>query len=113
MVGGFKPCIGLDADSSEPGACFRFCVSLSFSASLQLTFCLSLCVSKINIKNIYKNKNKLKKKRIRFPQEVELACYKDMSNMAKWPVTVRRAQQFEWSRIFAYTSHRRKIIEPY
>ena len=29
LVGhGFEPYIGLDADSSEPGACFRCCVSL-------------------------------------------------------------------------------------
>ena len=25
----FEPCVGLCADSSEPGACFGFCVSLS------------------------------------------------------------------------------------
>ena len=25
----FEPRVGLCADSSEPGACFRFCVSLS------------------------------------------------------------------------------------
>ena len=25
---GFEPRVGLCADSSEPGACFRFCVSL-------------------------------------------------------------------------------------
>ena len=29
MVCGFEPYIGLCADSSEPGACFGFCVSLS------------------------------------------------------------------------------------
>ena len=27
----FEPRVGLCADSSEPGACFRFCVSLSLS----------------------------------------------------------------------------------
>ena len=35
-----EPRIGLYADCSEPGACFRFCVSLS--APPLLTFCLSL-----------------------------------------------------------------------
>ena len=30
----FKPLMGLCADSSEPGACFRFCLSLSLSLSL-------------------------------------------------------------------------------
>ena len=28
-VGEFEPCVRLWADGSEPGACFRFCVSLS------------------------------------------------------------------------------------
>ena len=30
-VCGFEPCVGLCADSSEPGACFRFCVSPAIS----------------------------------------------------------------------------------
>ena len=42
----FEPRVGLCADSSEPGASFRFCVSLSLSAPPPLTLCLSL--SKIN-----------------------------------------------------------------
>ena len=45
----FEPRIRLCADSSEPGACFGFCVSLSLSAPP--LFMLSLSVSKIN-KNI-------------------------------------------------------------
>ena len=28
MVHGFKPCMGLCGDSSEPEACFKFCASL-------------------------------------------------------------------------------------
>ena len=32
-VRGFEPRVGLCADSSEPGACFRFCVSLSLCPS--------------------------------------------------------------------------------
>ena len=36
----FKPRIGLWADGSEPGACFRFCVSLSSPPPFML--CLSL-----------------------------------------------------------------------
>ena len=31
MVCEFEPCVRLCADSSEPGACFGFCVSLSLS----------------------------------------------------------------------------------
>ena len=31
-VHGFEPHVGLCADSSEPGTCFGFCVSLSLSA---------------------------------------------------------------------------------
>ena len=40
----FEPRVGLCADSSEPGACFRFCVSLlSAFPLLSLSLSLSLC----------------------------------------------------------------------
>ena len=39
----FKPSVGLCADSSEPGACFRFCVSPSLCPSH--AHALSVCVS--------------------------------------------------------------------
>ena len=39
----FEPHVGLCVDSSEPGACFGFCVSLSLCSPL-----LALCLSKIN-----------------------------------------------------------------
>ena len=42
----FEPRVGLWADSSEPGACFRFCVSFSLCPSP--IHALSLSVSKIN-----------------------------------------------------------------
>ena len=48
----FEPCIRLCADSSESGACFGFCVSLSLCPSPAHT--LSLSVSKIN-KTLKKN----------------------------------------------------------
>ena len=38
----FEPRVGLWADGSEPGACFRFCVSLSLSAPPPFMLCLSL-----------------------------------------------------------------------
>ena len=38
----FKPRVGLCADSSEPGACFRSCVSLSLCLSLACSLFLSL-----------------------------------------------------------------------
>ena len=41
-VYGFEPCVRLCADSSEPGACFGFCVSLSFCPSPALSLSLSL-----------------------------------------------------------------------
>ena len=51
-VGGFEPRIRFCADSSEPGACFGFCVSLSLSAPpllvLALARALFLSLSKIN-----------------------------------------------------------------
>ena len=36
----FEPLIGLWADSSEPGACFRFCISFSLCLSLAGTLSL-------------------------------------------------------------------------
>ena len=38
----FEPCIGLWADGSEPGACFRFCLPLSLP--LPHSFSVSLCL---------------------------------------------------------------------
>ena len=62
-VGELKPHIRLHADSSEPGACFGFCVFLSLCSSpaCTLSVCLSvsLSVSKINI-NIKKGKERKK-----------------------------------------------------
>ena len=55
-VRGFKRHAGLCADSSEPGACFRFCVSLSLPLSHLCS--VSLCLSKIN-----KRKKKIKIKK--------------------------------------------------
>ena len=60
----FEPRIWLCADSSEPGACFRFCVSLSLCPSP--AHALSLSISKINTKNktrqrkLMKEENKFK-----------------------------------------------------
>ena len=45
-VRGVEPCVGLCADSSGPGACFGFCVSLSLCPSPSHT--LSLSLSKVN-----------------------------------------------------------------
>ena len=41
-VRGFEPRVGLRADSSEPGARFRFCVSVSLPAPPLLMLSLSL-----------------------------------------------------------------------
>ena len=41
----FEPGIRLCADSSEPGACFGFCVSLSLSAPPLLMLCVSLSLN--------------------------------------------------------------------
>ena len=63
----FEPCIRLCADSSEPGTCFGFCVSLSIFPSS--THSLSLSVSqKMNkhFKNFKKNSTNLKKKKKEF-----------------------------------------------
>ena len=55
MVREFEPYVELCADSSEPGACFEFCVSLFLSATPPLMLCLSL-----SLRN--KQKKKLAKK---------------------------------------------------
>ena len=46
----FEPCVGLCADSSEPGACFGFWVSLSLCPSPAHARTLSLSKIKINLK---------------------------------------------------------------
>ena len=51
-VRGFKPCVGNCADSSEPGACFGFCVFFSLPLPCLLSVSLSL-----------KNNKTLKKKK--------------------------------------------------
>ena len=38
----FEPCAGLCADSSEPGTCFRFCISLCLCPSPAHTHSLAL-----------------------------------------------------------------------
>ena len=53
-VCGSEPQVRVCADSSEPGACFRFCVSLCLCPSPAGT--LSLCLSLKNKQNIEKNK---------------------------------------------------------
>ena len=53
----FEPCIGLWADGSEPGACFRFCVSLSLP--LPRSCSVSLCPKNKTLKK------KIKKKKTR------------------------------------------------
>ena len=55
VVREFKPRIGLCADNSEPGACFRFCVSLSLCLSPH-----SHSVS-LSLKNKYLKKKERKK----------------------------------------------------
>ena len=59
MVHEFEPRVGLCADSSEPGACFRFCVSLS------------LCPFPAHALSL-KNKQTLKKIFFKEPGEAEL-----------------------------------------
>ena len=39
MGHGFEPHVGLSADSSEPGACFAFCVFLSLCSSPSRALC--------------------------------------------------------------------------
>ena len=60
-VRGFEPYVGLCADSSEPGACFTFCVSLSLSPPPRLTFGMSVCLSlsKTSIKKEERKKKEI------------------------------------------------------
>ena len=52
----FKPRVGLCADSSEPGACFEFCVSLSLWPSPTHTLCCSKII-KIKQKSKHMKRN--------------------------------------------------------
>ena len=54
-VHGFKPQIGLCADSSEPRTCFGFCVSLSLllPCSCSLSLSLSLSLKNKHLKNTF------------------------------------------------------------
>ena len=54
----FEPCIGLCADSLEPGACFKFYVSLSLCSSP--THALSFSLLQEWIKTLKKQKNIMK-----------------------------------------------------
>ena len=48
----FEPHAGLCADSSEPGTCFRFCVSLSLPLPLPRSHSVSLSLSlSLSLKN--------------------------------------------------------------
>ena len=58
----FEPHIGLCVNSSEPGACFRFCVSLSLCPSPAQSLSLSFSKKEINIK---KKKRKKEMERVR------------------------------------------------
>ena len=57
LVHEFEPRVGLCADSLEPGACFRFCVSLSLCISPTRT--LSLSLKKKNKQYFLKKKEKI------------------------------------------------------
>ena len=64
----FKPNVWLCADSSDPGACFRFCVPLCFWC---LPHSCSVSVSNINIKNnFFKNPNSMKINPILFTETI-------------------------------------------
>ena len=57
----FEPHVGLCTDSSEPGACFGFCLPLSLSVPPLLTLCLSVSLSlSLSLKNKKNIKKKLK-----------------------------------------------------
>ena len=57
-VHGFKPCVWLCADSLEPWSLLQIlclCLSLPLPCLSSFSLSLSLCLSKINIKKIFKN----------------------------------------------------------
>ena len=56
----FEPRVRLCADGSEPGDCFRFCVSLCLCPFPAHALSLSFCQKQINIKkNFFNKKNKI------------------------------------------------------
>ena len=107
VVRGFKPHVELCADSSEPGACFGFCVSLSLCSSPTHVLSLSLSLSKINIKkikNIYINRN------------YELSEWVSWQTKNSWKVTswftgyIRR-NYLGWHRKNKHNTHRKMKTE--
>ena len=54
----FAPHVQLCADSSEPGACFGVCISLSLSASHPSPTLHSVSLSKINIYKVFLKSSK-------------------------------------------------------
>ena len=80
MVRGFEPCVRLRADSSEPGTCFRFCVSLS------LPLPCSCSVLKINLK---------KERKLKYIKTVLGGCTGSRSWLMQGPPTPHIA----WGRV--------------
>ena len=62
----FQPHIRLCTDSSEPGACFGFCVSLSLSVLPPVALCLSLSKNKYTLKCFLKRKKEKKWKNFKY-----------------------------------------------
>ena len=86
----FEPRVGLWAEGSEPGACFRFCVSLSLCPSP--VHALSLSVPKIKIKNVEKQLLLLLPSRplavvreaLHFQRKEEISCHLPSRLFSGW-----------------------------
>ena len=74
----FEPLVRLRADGSEPGACFRFCVSLSLCPSP--VHALSLSVPKIN-----KHWKKIKKKKRNLKKDESKGTQSMGTGLTAWP----------------------------
>ena len=79
-VGEFEPQIWLGVDSSEPGACFRFCVSPSLYPAPTHAPTLFLAKIKITLKKKKKRIRKISNKQLKFtPPGIRTRRNKDQS----------------------------------
>ena len=84
----FEPRVRLCADSSEPGPCFRFCVSLSLTLP---------CSCSVTLKN---KQTKIKKKKVShpgMPVSIQLLTLAQLVISQLWDQAPRGAPQWAWN----------------
>ena len=83
-VHGFKPCVRLCAGSSEPGACFRFCVSFSLWPSPAHTLSLKRKRKKKGEKERRKGEERKERKGRKERRNVSDLCSRFLAQSSKY-----------------------------